>query len=250
MCERIAQAGADIIAVSAVQEHVDDTVERAQAFGVRASAQVADVSDFDALRTAIDNGAQALAAPDLLVNVVGGVTPQYWHRLSDYPIETFDHLLTTNLRYAFVSAQHVARRLIDDGRGGAIVNISSIASAGQPLLGAYGAAKAGLATRSPAPWRWSGGAGIRVTAWHRHRQHAAVGPRSDDGRAMPRRSPCSAAGARRHRRRRPLPAQRPLAGYVTVRPLAVDARPDRAGIDRHDLPRAVTNPAIRARFEQ
>ena len=107
------------------------------------------------------------------------MTPQYWHRLSDYPIETFDHLLTTNLRYAFVSAQHVARRLINDGRPGAIVNISSIASGGQPLLGAYGAAQSRLGFAHShhgdgvgAPWHTGQRFGTR------HDQYAAVRPRS------------------------------------------------------------------------
>ncbi len=251
VCERIAEAGADIIAISAVQEHVDDTVDRANAIGVQASAQVADVSDFAALRAVIDDGAQAVGAPDLLVNVVGGVTPQYWHRLSDYPIETFDHLLTTNLRYAFVSAQHVARRLINDGRAGAIVNISSIASGGQPLLGAYGAAKAGLdsLTRTMA-MEW-GRHGIRVNG-------LAPGtintPRS--GRDPDEVDPM-AASITLQRRGRPddiadvaLFLLSDLAGYVTGQTIAVDGGPSRAGIDQHDLPRAVTNPAIRARFKQ
>lgn len=251
VCERVAAAGAGIIAISAEREHVDDTVARVSPLGVEASAQVADVSDFDALTTAIDQGAEALGTPDLLVNVVGGVTPQYWHRLSDYPIETFDHLLTTNLRYAFVSAQHVARRLISEGRPGAFVNISSIASRGQPLLGAYGAAKAGLdsLTRTMA-MEW-GRHGIRVNG-------LAPGtintPRS--GRDPDEVDPM-AASITLQRRGRPddiadvaLFLLSDLAGYVTGQTIAVDGGPSRAGIDRHDLPRAVTNPAIRARFEQ
>ena len=250
VCRRIAEAGADIIAVSAVQEHVEDTAELVEALGVQASAQVADVSDFDALRSAIDEGARALAVPDLLVNVVGGVAPQHWHRLTDYPVETFDHLLTTNLRYAFISAQHVACGLISDGRGGAVVNISSIAGAGQPLLGAYGAAKAGLdsLTRTMA-MEW-GRHGIRVNG-------VAPGtintPRS--GRDPDEVDPM-AGSITLGRRGRPddiadvtLFLLSDLAGYVTGQTVAVDGGPSRAGIDRHDLPRAVTNPAVRARFE-
>ncbi|NDH24122.1 MAG: SDR family oxidoreductase, partial [Actinobacteria bacterium] len=63
---------------------------------------------------------------------------------------------------AFTSCQAVAARLIADARPGAMVNISSIASKGQPLLAGYGAAKAGLdsLTRSMA-MEW-GRHGIRV----------------------------------------------------------------------------------------
>ncbi|NDH77192.1 MAG: SDR family oxidoreductase, partial [Actinobacteria bacterium] len=119
---------------------------------------VVDVHDLETLRSTIENNPEV----DLVVNVVGGVTVPYWHRLHDYPIESFDHLLTTNLRYAFTSCQAVAARLIADARPGAMVNISSIASKGQPLLAGYGAAKAGLdsLTRSMA-MEW-GRHGIRV----------------------------------------------------------------------------------------
>ncbi|MEC8687715.1 MAG: SDR family oxidoreductase, partial [Actinomycetota bacterium] len=188
---------------------------------------------------------------DLVVNVVGGVTVPYWHRLHDYPIESFDHLLTTNLRYAFTSCQAVAARLIADARPGAMVNISSIASKGQPLLAGYGAAKAGLdsLTRSMA-MEW-GRHGIRVN-------NVAPGtvntPRS--GRPVDDPDDPLAKGITLGRRGTPTDIANAcvyllsdLAGYVTGQTLDVDGGPSRGALDEHDLPVFVTNPAIRARFE-
>ena len=251
VCRRLAAAGADVIAVSAVAEHVEATKSDVESLGRRASAQVADVTDFDALRAAIDAGADEVGPADLVVNVVGGATPDHWHRLTDFPIESFDHLLTTNLRYAFIACQHVAKGLIDRGDPGAIVNISSIASRGQPLLSAYGAAKAGLdsLTRSMA-MEW-GRHGIRANT-------LAPGtintPRS--GRDPDEVDPLAEHITLR-RRGRPddiadvtLFLLSDLASYVSGQTIDVDGGPSRGAVDQHDLPIFVTNEAIRRRFER
>lgn len=251
VCRRLAAAGADVIAVSAVAEHVEATKSDVESLGRRASAQVADVTDFDALRAAIDAGAHEIGPADLVVNVVGGATPDHWHRLTDFPIESFDHLLTTNLRYAFIACQHVAKGLIDRGDPGAIVNISSIASRGQPLLSAYGAAKAGLdsLTRSMA-MEW-GRHGIRANT-------LAPGtintPRS--GRDPDEVDPLAEHITLR-RRGRPddiadvtLFLLSDLASYVSGQTIDVDGGPSRGAVDQHDLPIFVTNEAIRRRFER
>lgn len=247
VCHRLAEAGADIVALSAVAADLDATQAEVEQRGQQCASAVVDVHDLETLRSTIENHPEV----DLVVNVVGGVTVPHWHRLHDYPIESFDHLLTTNLRYAFTSCQAVAARLIADARPGAMVNISSIASKGQPLLAGYGAAKAGLdsLTRSMA-MEW-GRHGIRVN-------NVAPGtvntPRS--GRPVDDPDDPLAKGITLGRRGTPTDIANAcvyllsdLAAYVTGQTLDVDGGPSRGALDEHDLPVFVTNPAIRARFE-
>ena len=247
VCHRLADAGADIVALSAVAADLEATQAEVEQRGQQCASAVVDVHDLETLRATIENHPEV----DLVVNVVGGVTVPHWHRLHDYPIESFDHLLTTNLRYAFTSCQTVAARLIADARPGAMVNISSIASKGQPLLAGYGAAKAGLdsLTRSMA-MEW-GRHGIRVN-------NVAPGtvntPRS--GRPVDDPDDPLAKGITLGRRGTPTDIANAcvyllsdLAGYVTGQTLDVDGGPSRGALDEHDLPVFVTNPAIRARFE-
>ena len=125
-----------------------------------------------------------------------------------------------------------------------MVNISSIASRGQPLLSAYGAAKAGLdsLTRSMA-MEW-GRHGIRVN-------NVAPGtvntPRS--GRSASNLDDPLAAAITLGRRGTPTDIAdacvfllSDLAAYITGQTLDVDGGPSRGAVDEHDLPTMVTNP--------
>ena len=121
--------------------------------------QASSVADLEALRSSI--GTVPLRSPNDLVNVIGGVPVEHWHRLAEFPLASFDHLLTTNLRYVLVGCQTVASAMIADGRHGAMVNVSSIASRGQPLLSAYGPPRRTRSLTRSMAMEWSR-RGIRV----------------------------------------------------------------------------------------
>ena len=84
MCHRLADAGADIVALSAVAADLDATQAEVEQRGQQCASAVVDVHDLETLRSTIENHPEV----DLVVNVVGGVTVPYWHRLHDYPIES------------------------------------------------------------------------------------------------------------------------------------------------------------------
>ena len=110
-----------------------------------------------------DSVAAALGTPDALVNNAG---------IGDVNLPTIDQdaghfrrVLDVRLLGTSLMSQRVATAMIGAGRGGAIVNFTSIAAvAGLPRRNAYGAAKAGIVamTRNMA-CEWAA-AGIRVTA--------------------------------------------------------------------------------------
>jgi NAD(P)-dependent dehydrogenase (short-subunit alcohol dehydrogenase family) len=87
--------------------------------------------------------ARRLAGPlGGLVNCAGiyPLTP-----LLDLAVEEWDRVMAVNLRGPFLVTQAVARRMIADGRGGSIVNVSSTSSRlARPGIAHYGASKAGL----------------------------------------------------------------------------------------------------------
>jgi NAD(P)-dependent dehydrogenase (short-subunit alcohol dehydrogenase family) len=110
----------------------------------------------------VDAAIDAFGTPDVVVNNAGIVR---FGPLADLALDDFRAVLEVNLTGTFVVARAVARRWIDAGRGGVIVNTTSINGiAAGPNAGSYGTAKAGVALlTSQMALEW-GPLGIRVNA--------------------------------------------------------------------------------------
>lgn len=109
----------------------------------------ADMTATDDVLQAVEECARRYGRIDILVNNVGGSAPGTPVSLS---VEDWDAQLARNLKSAFLGCKHVLpvmeRQFEADGKGGAIVNVSSIASMSFQVGGrvhvAYAASKAGL----------------------------------------------------------------------------------------------------------
>lgn len=104
--------------------------------------QTMDVTNPQAVNDAIDSAWGALGRIDILVNNAGvtATTP-----FLDMDEDSWNGIIDTNLTGCARVARAVGRRMRDDGKGGAIINVASILGlrvAGQ--VSAYTASKAGL----------------------------------------------------------------------------------------------------------
>ena len=114
----LADAGAHVTLAARTRSEIEAAADAIRARGQKAGALPLDVTDVDAVRTAIER-----AEPfDILVNNAGTNRPA---TLMDVKVEDFDHVMGLNVRAAFFVAQAVARRLVDAKRPGSIINISS-----------------------------------------------------------------------------------------------------------------------------
>lgn len=120
----LAKDGADIAALDVENEgDLDRVVADVQALGRRAIAIQADVSRSDQVAAAVDRVVEELGGIDILVNNAGVESIIPFLELSEDEWERITHI---NLKGEFLMGQAVARKMVEQGRGGAIVNFGSI----------------------------------------------------------------------------------------------------------------------------
>ena len=139
----LARAGFDIgVTWHADEPGAEETAAEVRSHGARAEVRRLDLSDATNGPRVVDDLAAALGGLDVLVNNAGtgDDTP-----VLEVSLETWRHILETDLTGAFLCAQAAARRMVAAGRGGRIVNVTSIHEH-VPLAGSapYCASKGGL----------------------------------------------------------------------------------------------------------
>lgn len=115
------------------------------AMGQRCHIMQAEMTDLDRLPAVVDEATQALGRLDILVNNAGGGRNTGGGDMTELSLADWRYTVDLCVTAPFVLGQAAARRMIAQGNGGAMVNISSVHSAGAwPHDTAYGVAKAGL----------------------------------------------------------------------------------------------------------
>jgi len=119
----LAKADASVGLVARRKDRLDALADELRAKGVRACVAPADVTDTEQLRGALDRVEAELGPLDLLVNGAG-VAPL--GRAEKHTRAKWDHAIALNLTACWEASQLVAQRWIERGRGGRIIQLSSI----------------------------------------------------------------------------------------------------------------------------
>ena len=160
---RIAEAGAGVVVNDLDEARAGEAVDKITAAGGRASASGGDVSRRAGADALLETALAAYGRVDILVNNAG-IWPMSPFLEADEAM--WVKTLEVNLIGQLLCTQVVARRLVEQGEGGAIVNIASIAAAipHPDGLVAYGASKAGVVNATRTLAKSLASAGIRVNA--------------------------------------------------------------------------------------
>lgn len=138
----LARAGADIVLAARRREKLEALAREIEALGRRALPVPMDVTDEASVADGVAAAWRGLGALDVLVNNAGISIPKF---ALETDAEEWRRVLDANLTGAFLVAREVARRMVEHGRGGSIINnASAIGFKVLKGLASYAASKAGL----------------------------------------------------------------------------------------------------------
>ncbi len=146
----LAKEGVKVAVCDINEEAIAATVARVEEIGGVAKGYVADVTDSENIENAIKQAAEDLGGLDIMVHVAGGSARVAGKDVKYLPLVeqedyVIDRVLKINLYGAFWASRAAARIMIQQGRGGRIINFSSaVALNGLATCCDYAASKGGV----------------------------------------------------------------------------------------------------------
>jgi NAD(P)-dependent dehydrogenase (short-subunit alcohol dehydrogenase family) len=134
----LAEAGAHVTLVARTASDIQAVAAKIQMQGGCADAISLDICDMARLAAVLSQ----MPSFDILINNAGTNRPRPFLEVTE---EDYDAITTLNLRAAFFTAQFAARRMVQAGRQGSIINISSqMGHVGGPRRTVYCMTKHGI----------------------------------------------------------------------------------------------------------
>ena len=159
---RLAAEGAKVLCVDIDDKGALATVDDITEAGGEADAQGADVASASDVEELVAAAVARFGPLDVMVNIAG---VEHFAPVTEMLETDFERVLSINLKGTWLATKYAAAAMTAAGRGGSIINMSSLAGlVGFPGLSAYCASKAGviMVTRTAAVELRP--AGIRVNA--------------------------------------------------------------------------------------
>jgi len=136
----LAEAGADVALVDILD--MSETQKQVEALGRRCVTIPADLADKGCVPTIIDTTVEQLGGIDILFNNAGIIRRA---PITEFTEKDWDDVMNVNIRTLFFLSQAAGKVMIEQGRGGKIVNTASMLSfQGGILVPSYTASKSAV----------------------------------------------------------------------------------------------------------
>lgn len=140
---RLAEAGANVVVAARNQEEIDKTVAELTAKNFKVKGVKVDVSVEADVVKMVETTVADYGKVDILVNNAGiyPSIPVHLMTLAD-----FEKVLSINLKGVFLTSKYVSEQMIKQGKGGKIINVTSIDAIHPSMIGLahYDASKHGV----------------------------------------------------------------------------------------------------------
>ncbi|HEY8990367.1 MAG TPA: SDR family oxidoreductase [Luteolibacter sp.] len=162
MAEALAEAGADIIGVSASLEASGSAIEKAvTALGRKFTAYSCDFSDREAVKAFADKVLAEQGTPDILVNNAGTIKRA---PAAEHPDDYWFEVIDVNLNAQFLLSRAVGAKMIERGSGKIIFTASLLTFQGGITVPGYAASKGGIGQLTKALSNEWSAKGVQVNA--------------------------------------------------------------------------------------
>ena len=162
MAQALAEAGADIVGVSAQMEGADSEIGKyVTTLGRKFHGYSCDFSDRKALYAFIEKVNADVPQIDILANNAGTILRK---PAAEHPDEYWDKVIETNLSAQFVLTREFGKQMIVRGSGKVIFTASLLTFQGGITVPGYAAAKGGIGTLTKAFANEWAAKGVQVNA--------------------------------------------------------------------------------------
>jgi len=143
IAERLAEAGANVVIANRTAEEGEKVASALTQKGLKAKAIKTDVSLEEDVKNLVKETAGAFGQIDILVNNAG-IYPCV--PVTKMTLQDFQKIIDINLKGVFLTTKYVSEQMIIQGKGGKIINITSIDAIHPSMVGlsCYDASKHGV----------------------------------------------------------------------------------------------------------
>ncbi|MCF2860001.1 SDR family oxidoreductase [Pseudoalteromonas sp. SMS1] len=170
MAHKMASLGANLALVDMQEEVLQAAVEELSEFDVTVKTYVANVSIESNVEEVFDKIVEDFGSLSVLINNAGILRDGLFVKVKEgevvnkMSLDQFQSLMDVNLTGVFLCGREAAVKMIEADQGGVIINMSSVARAGNIGQTNYSAAKAGVVAMTTTWAKELGRYGIRVGA--------------------------------------------------------------------------------------
>jgi 2-deoxy-D-gluconate 3-dehydrogenase len=161
MAEALAEAGADIIGVSASLEPGSDIEKAVLALGRKFTSYQCDFSDREAVKAFAAQVLSEQGTPDILVNNAGTIARA---PAAEHPDEMWFNVLDVNLNAQFLLSRDIGAKMVERGSGKIIFTASLLTFQGGITVPGYAASKGGIGQLTKALANEWASKGVNVNA--------------------------------------------------------------------------------------
>ncbi len=126
LAETLAAAGARVTVVGRTEESLQQAAAKVEGVGSEALVVVGDMTTEADADRCIAETVEKFGRVDIIVNAIGGGAGKVLFDAQEYPRTEWDWIFELNVRSTLLPTQAAVRAMIDGGRGGRVLNISSV----------------------------------------------------------------------------------------------------------------------------